>query len=104
VALAAAVVVALGVSMVWSLFNRTLLLSWLDSAATEIGRALWLGVRVAATNLTEQSWFAGLRGFASSSGRAALAGAGLLVGYGVAVLALRRLLVPPSRPASHANG
>jgi predicted anti-sigma-YlaC factor YlaD len=104
VALAATVVVALGASIVWSLFNRAQLLSWLDQSAAEVGRALWLAVRVAATNLAEQSWFAGLRGLASSSGRLALAGGGLLIGYGVAVIALRRLLVPPSRPASHANG
>lgn len=103
IALAASVVVALGASILWSLFNRSLLLSWLDQSATEIGRALWLGVRVVAANLTEQPWFAGLRGFASSSARIALVGGGLLIGYGAAVYALRRLLLPPSRPVPHAD-
>jgi len=102
-ALAASVFVVLGASIVWSLFNRTLLLSWLDQAAAQVGQALWLGVRVVATNLTEQPWFAGLRGFASSTGRVVFAGAGLLIAYGAAVYALRRLLVPPSRPVPHAD-
>ncbi len=102
-ALAASVIVALGASIIWSLFNRTLLLSWLDHSATEIGHGLWVGVRVVATNLTEQPWFSGLRGFASSSARVALTGGGLLIGYGAAVYALRRLLVPPSRPVPHAD-
>ena len=103
VALAATLAIAVGTSIVWSLFNRSLLLSWLDQSAAEIARGLWLAVQVAATNLVEQPWFARVLGFASSSGRLALAGGGLLVGYGVAVFALRRLLVPPSRPVPHAN-
>jgi len=102
-ALAATLFVALGASIVWSLFNRTLLLSWLDRSAAELGRALWVAVRVVATNLTEQPWFAGLRGFASSTARVVLTGGGLLVAYGAAVYALRRLLVPPSRPVPHAD-
>ena len=102
-ALAASVIVSLGTSIGWSLFNRTLLLSWLDHSAAGLGRAVWLGVRVVATNLAEQPWFAGLRGFASSTPRVALAGGGLLIAYGAAVYALRRLLVPPSRPVPHAD-
>lgn len=102
-ALAAALFVALGASIVWSMFNRTLLLGWLNHSAAAIGNAAWLAVRVLATNLTEQAWFAGLSGFASSTGRVLLTGGGLLIGYGAAVYGLRRLLLPPRRPVAHAN-
>ena len=102
-ALAASVAIILGASVVWSLLNRAALLAWLNHSAAGIGQALWTGLRVAATNLTEQPWFASLRQFAASSGRVLLLGGGLLVGYGAAVFALRRLLAPPSRPVPHAD-
>jgi predicted anti-sigma-YlaC factor YlaD len=102
-ALAASVTVILGASVVWSLFNRAALLAWLNHSAAGIGQALWTGLRVAASNLTEQPWFGSLRQFAASSGRVLLLGGGLLVGYGAAVFALRRLLAPPSRPVPHAD-
>ncbi|HEV8599185.1 MAG TPA: hypothetical protein VGQ69_07465 [Gemmatimonadales bacterium] len=103
VALAASLLLGIGASIGWSLFNRGLLLSWLNNAAAEIGRGLWLGVRVLATNLTEQPWFGTLSQAVSSSGRLALIGGLLLVGYGAAMFALRRLLVPSSRPVPDAN-
>jgi anti-sigma factor RsiW len=103
VALAASLLLGLGASAIWSVFNRGVLLGWLNNAAAEIGRGLWLGVRVLATNLTEQPWFGTVSQALSSSGRVALIGGVLLVGYGVAVFALRRLLVPPSRPVPDAN-
>src|SRR5262245_45655104 len=102
-ALAATLAVLAGTSIVWSLFNRTLLLHWLDQSAAALGQQLWTAVRVAATNLIQQPWFASLRQFAASSGRVMLLGGGLLVGYGAAVFALRRLLAPPSRPVPHAD-
>jgi predicted anti-sigma-YlaC factor YlaD len=102
-ALAATLAVMLGASVIWSLFNRALLLHWLDQSAAALGQQLWTAVRVAATNLVQQPWFASLRQFAASSGRVVLLGGGLLVGYGAAVFALRRLLAPPSRPVPHAD-
>lgn len=103
-ALAATVVVGLGASIVWSLLNRDLLLSWIDTSVAETGRMVWLGVRVVATNVTAQPWYAPLREFASSPGRLAVLGSGLAVAYGASILALRRLLTPPSRPVPHAHG
>ncbi len=103
-AAAAALALSLGASIVWSLFNRDLLLSWVNLAAEETGRGLWLGVRVVATNLTAQPWYEPLREFASSPGRLALLALGSLVMYAAALAALRRLLVPPTGPVSHANG
>jgi predicted anti-sigma-YlaC factor YlaD len=104
VAFAASAVVSLGASIVWSLFNRDLLLSWIHLSAAETGRTVWLGVRMVATNLTAQPWYAPLREFASSPGRLAALVGGSLIAYGVALVALRRLLTPPSRPVPHAHG
>lgn len=102
--LAATVILSLGASVVWSLANRELLLSWINTSAAETGRTIWLGVRVVATNLTAQPWYTPLREFVSSPGRLVALGSGSLVVYGVALVALRRLLTPPSRPVPHAHG
>ena len=103
-ALAAMVAVAIGASGVWSLFNRSLLLGWLDDGAAEVGRSLWVALRVAAANLAEQPWVASVGALVSSSGRAALLGGLLLAGYAAALIALRRLLASPSPAVSHVNG
>jgi predicted anti-sigma-YlaC factor YlaD len=103
-AFAASAVVSLGASIVWSLFNRDLLLSWIHLSAAETGRMAWLGVRMVATNLTAQPWYDALRELASSPGRFAAIVGGSLIAYGVALVALRRLLTPPSRPVPHAHG
>ena len=102
-AMAASVLLGLGASIVWSLLNRELLLSWVQLAAAETGRTLWLGVRVLVTNVTAQPWYAPLRDFASSPGRIVLLVSGALVLYVTALVALRRLLTPPSRPVPHGN-
>ena len=103
-AVAASIVVSLGASIVWSLLNRNLLLSWINTSAAETGRTIWLGVRVVATNLTAQPWYAPLRDFVSSPGRLVAVVSGSLIMYAVALIALRRLLTPPSRPVPHAHG
>lgn len=103
-AVAASIVVSLGASVVWSLLNRDLLLSWINTSAAETGRTIWLGVRVVATNVTAQPWYAPLRDFVSSPGRLVALVSGSLVTYAVALAALRRLLTPPSRPVPHAHG
>ena len=88
----------------WSLLNRDLLLSWINTSAAETGRTIWLGVRVVATNVTAQPWYAPLRDLVSSPGRLVALVSGSLVMYAVALAALRRLLTPPSRPVPHAHG
>ncbi len=103
-AAAASVIVSLGASIAWSLLNRDLLLSWIHLSTAEPGRLLWLGVRVVATNLTAQPWYASLRDLVSSPGRLVALASGALVVYGAALVALRRLLTPPSRPVPHALG
>jgi hypothetical protein len=103
-ALAASVIISLGASIVWSLFNRELLLSWIQLSAAETGRTIWLGVRVVATNLTAQPWYDPVREFVSSPGRLVALVSGSLIMYAAAFHALRRLLTPPSRPVPHAHG
>jgi hypothetical protein len=102
-ALAASLLLGLGASIVWSLLNRELLLSWINLSAAETGRSLWLGLRVVVANVTEQPWYAPLRDLASSPGRLIALASGSLVIYAAALVALRRLLTPPSRPVPHAN-
>lgn len=103
-AIAASIGVSLGASIIWSLLNRDLLLSWINTSAAETGRTIWLGVRVVATNLTAQPWYDPLRELASSPGRLVAVVGGSLVMYAVAIAALRRLLTPPTRPVPHAHG
>ena len=103
-AIAASIAVSLGASIIWSLLNRDLLLSWINTSAAETGRTIWLGVRVVATNLTAQPWYAPLRELLSSPGRLVAVVGGSLVMYAVALAALRRLLTPPTRPVPHAHG
>ena len=102
--IAASVLVSLGASIVWSLGHRDLLLSWVNQVSAETGRLSWLGVRVVATNLTAQPWYAPLRDFVASPGRLIALVSGSLVAYAAALVALRRLLTPPTRPVPHAHG
>ena len=104
VAVAAALLLSLGTSIGWSLLNWTLLLSWLDRSAAGIGRALWMGVRIVASNLSGGGWLTALQEALSSSGRVALAGGLLLLAYGTALYALRRLLAVPASVGPHVEG
>ena len=103
-ALAASVLVALGASAGWALFNRGLLLSWMDGLAAGSGRALWMTVAAVADNLADLAQVSPVADLASSPGRLALVGTALVIGYAAAMVALRRLLLLPGRPAPHANG
>ena len=103
-ALAASVLVAMGGSAGWALFNRGLLLSWIDGLAAGAGRALWMTVATVADNLADLARVSPVPDLASSPGRLALVGTVLLIGYAAAMVALRRLLLLPGQPASHANG
>jgi hypothetical protein len=95
-ALAASLVVALGTSVLWSLFNRALLASWLDRGAAALRDVVWDSVATLTQNLLEQTWLDAVRQFGSSSGRVALAGGVLVVGYTLSMIALRRLLIHPA--------
>ena len=97
-ALAASVLIALGTSVWWSLANRPLLLSWLNDVGAGISRGIWMGAAAVAQAVSDQPWVSG-----ASAGTLALAGGVLLLSYSVAMIALRRILAFPSRPAADAN-
>lgn len=102
-ALAASVLIGVGTSVVWSLINRPLLISWIDRVAGEIGRAAWVSLATVAQNLSEQPWASDISRFGSSTGRLILAGTVLAIGYAAAMISLRRLLVQPVQPVFNAD-
>jgi len=61
-------------------------------------------VATVADNLADLARVSPVPDLASSPGRLALVGTVLVVGYTAAMVAMRRLLLLPGRPASHANG
>lgn len=90
-------------SIVWSLTNQQTLASvgsWLLSQA---GQALWLGVRGLASNFMEQPWYAGVRALVENPGRLALVSALASLTYLGGIVALRRLLAPPTQGVAHAS-
>ena len=90
-------------SIAWSLANQEMLASlgtWLLTAG---GQVAWLSVRGVASNLIEQPWYTGVRSLLESPGLLAL-GSGLATTvYLIGVLALRRLLAPPTQQVAHAS-
>ncbi len=94
-ALAASLILTLGASVVWSLFNRALLASWVDRGAAALRELVWEGFATMAQNLSEQPWLESLRKIGGSSGRIALVVSVLVIGYAASMVALRRLLMHP---------
>lgn len=95
-ALAASVLIGLGASIGWSLFNWTTLRSWIDAAPGALSRLVWDGLTAVAQSLADIPALAGLRELGSSTGRLALTGALLLLAYAAAMVALRRVLALPT--------
>lgn len=95
---------AMAASVVWTLGNRETLAaagSWLGGEAMSW---LWLAVQGGASNLIEQPWYDGVRGFFGSPARLALISAGLSAVYLASLFALRRLMALPSpRGGAHAH-
>ena len=90
-------------SIVWTLGHQDTLAAlggWLSAQA---GQAAWLGVRGVASTFIEQPWFAGLKTLAANPGRLGIASALAMAAYVGGVLALRRLLAPPTQRVAHAG-
>ncbi len=102
-ALAATVAIGAGISVIWSLFNRPLLGSWIDRGSDALRNLFWESIATVAQNLSEQPWMPDLWQTGWSEGRIAAAGAALLLGYAGAMLVLRRLLIRPLA-VPNANG
>ncbi len=100
-ALAASLAILAGASIVWSLFNWSLLRSWIDRGAVAARELVWDTVATVAQNISEQPWIVSVQSGSLAGGRLLLLGGVLLCGYAVAMIALRRLLVSasPTRPA-----
>lgn len=90
-------------SILWSLSHQqtlTSLGSWLVSQG---GQAVWFGVRSLASNFIEQPWYSSVRALAESPGRLALISAMASLAYLGGLVALRRLLAPPTQQVAHAS-
>ena len=90
-------------SIAWSVTHQDTLASLGNWLVAQGGQMAWLSLRGVASNLFEQPWYSGLRGFAANPLHLAL-GSGLATTvYLGGVLALRRLLALPNQQVAHAR-
>jgi hypothetical protein len=94
---------SMGGSIVWTMSHQETLASIGSWLLTQGGQAAWLGLRGLASNLIEQPWYGGIRSLAENPGRLALVSALASLAYLSGVLALRRLLAPPTQRVAHAG-
>jgi hypothetical protein len=90
-------------SIAWSLANQQTLASigsWLLAQASQV---LWLGLRGLASNFMEQPWYAAVRTLVENPGRLALVSALASLAYLGGIVALRRLLAPPTQAVGVAH-
>jgi hypothetical protein len=90
-------------SIVWSLSHQQTLASLGTWLVTQGGQAAWLGVRGLASNFIEQPWYNSARALLENPGRLALVSAMASLAYLAGLVALRRLLVPPTQQVAHAG-
>jgi hypothetical protein len=80
---------------VWAGAHPAAALSWSAPALRDTGHSLWLWLQTVVTNISEQSWFGGVRDALATPARALpvlIVTAGV---YGVALTGFRRLLSEP---------
>jgi hypothetical protein len=106
-ALAASLVLLLVVSMagsiIWSLSHQQTLASLGTWVMTQGGQAAWFGLRSLASNFIEQPWYTSARALMENPGRLALISAMASLAYLGGLVALRRLLAPPTQQVAHAS-
>jgi hypothetical protein len=90
-------------SIVWSLSHEQTLASLGSWLMTQGGQVAWFGVRTLASNFIEQPWYTSVRALLENPGRLALVSAVASFAYLGGVVALRRLLVPPTQQVAHAS-
>jgi hypothetical protein len=90
-------------SIVWSLSHQQTLASLGSWLISQGGQALWFGVRSLASNFIEQPWYTSVRTLVENPGRLALVSAIASLAYLGGVVALRRLLAPPTQQVAHAS-
>jgi hypothetical protein len=90
-------------SILWSLSHQQTLASLGSWLMTQGGQAAWFAVRSLASNFMEQPWYSSVRVLAESPARLALVSAVASLAYLSGVVALRRLLAPPTHQVTHAS-
>jgi hypothetical protein len=90
-------------SILWSLSHQETLASLGSWLMTQGGQAAWFGVRSVVSNFIEQPWYNGVRALVENPGRLALVSALASLAYLSGVVALRRLLAPPTQQVAHAS-
>lgn len=90
-------------SIAWSLTHQETLASlgnWLLSEGSELA---WLSLRGLASNVMEQPGYSGIQSLLNNPIRIAFGSALAFAVYLGGVLALRRLLAPPTQQVAHAG-
>jgi hypothetical protein len=90
-------------SIVWSLSHQQTLASLGSWVLSQGGQAAWFGLRSLAANFLEQPWYNSIRALAENPGRLALLSALASLAYLGGIVALRRLLAPPTQQVAHAS-
>ena len=90
-------------SILWSLTHQQTLMSLGSWLLTQGGQAAWFGVRSVASNFIEQPWYDSARALVQNPSRLALVSALASLAYLSGVVALRRLLAPPTQQVAHAS-
>ena len=93
---------SMGGSIAWSLTHQETLASlgnWLLSEGSELA---WLSLRGLASNVMEQPWYSGIPSLLNNPIRIAFGSALTFAVYLGGILALRRLLAPPTQQVAHA--
>jgi hypothetical protein len=94
---------SMAVSIAWSLTHPETLASLGGWLLSEAGQIAWLSLRGVASNLIEQPWYNGIRSLLENPGRLAVGSALVSAVYLGGLLALRRLLAPPTQQVAHAG-
>jgi hypothetical protein len=90
-------------SIIWSLEHQDTLASIGSWLFAQTGQALWLGLQGLASNVIEQPWYSGFKSVVENPVRLAMISAAASFVYLGGLLALRRLLAPPTQRVAHAG-
>ena len=89
-------------SIAWSLTHQETLVSLGNWLLSEGSAVAWLSLRALASNVMEQPWYSGIQSLLDNPIRIAFGSALAFAVYLAGVLALRRLLAPPTQQVAHA--
>ena len=90
-------------SVLWTLGHQQTLASLGAWVLAQGGQAAWFGLRSVASNFIEQPWYNSARLLVENPGRLAFISATASLAYLAGLVALRRLLAPPTQQVAHAS-